>query len=363
VHSAAHRLLTVHGAFRAHVFDAAMTGQLAVAVVRGDVRRRTPLLARVHSSCTTGEAYGACDCDCAEQLDGALARIAAEGRGVLFYLLQDGRGSGFVAAARDRMLVQASGHRLTTFDAYARLGLPADARRYDAVPAMARALGVAAPLRLLTNNPGKAASLAGLAVPVAGTVPLPPGVSAWNRHYLGAKRRAGHVLAARAGRLAPLPARVRAIRPAPLRGAAHLVHVASYFLPIRLAAPAWFRVHVHVDTAADVERVLLVHRRPGGRRTPLVHVQQDVLRERFPLRRPALARRWRAAAERIVAHGAGAVVFDNARGWDEAVPADAEAAAALVVAHVGTRGVRLPGDGAGDAVARALARRGVAIVR
>ena len=91
---------TVHGRFQAHRFHNLTTGQPAVAVATGDLTGRSPLLARVHSSCITSEVYGACDCDCAEQLDAALAAIAAAGRGVLFYLTQEGRGAGFAAKAR-----------------------------------------------------------------------------------------------------------------------------------------------------------------------------------------------------------------------------------------------------------------------
>src|SRR5215468_10688416 len=140
-------LNTVHGRFRAHRFHNLSTGQPAVAVATGDITGRSPLLARVHSSCITSEAFGACDCDCAEQLDAAIAQIAHGGRGALFYLMQEGRGAGFVAKALDRMLVQASGNRLTTFEAYAQLGLPDDQRSYGEVAAMVRLLGVTAPLR------------------------------------------------------------------------------------------------------------------------------------------------------------------------------------------------------------------------
>jgi 3,4-dihydroxy 2-butanone 4-phosphate synthase/GTP cyclohydrolase II len=80
---------TTHGRFRAHRFHNLTTGQPALAVAAGRLGGRAPILARVHSSCVTSEVYGACDCDCAEQLDAALAAIARAGRGVLFYLTQE----------------------------------------------------------------------------------------------------------------------------------------------------------------------------------------------------------------------------------------------------------------------------------
>ena len=146
---------TTHGPFAAHVLQNVATGSVAFAVARGDVRGSAPLLARIHSSCVTSETFGGCDCDCVEQLDLALERIADEERGVVFYLMQEGRGAGFSAKARDRMLVQASRNRLTTFEAYERMGLGHDHRRYDEVGHASALLGVTAPLVLLTNNPDK----------------------------------------------------------------------------------------------------------------------------------------------------------------------------------------------------------------
>src|SRR6516162_1784305 len=200
---------TVHGRFRAHRFHNLTTGQPAVAVATGDLAGRSPVLARVHSSCITSEVYGACDCDCAEQLDAALAAVAAAGRGVLFYLTQEGRGAGFAAKARDRMLVQASDHRLTTFEAYDRLGLGHDQRRYDEVGAACRLLGVTARLRVLTNNPEKLETLRAAGVAVAGHRALAVGASPFSRHYLAAKSRSGHLLSPGIGEPAALPERVR----------------------------------------------------------------------------------------------------------------------------------------------------------
>src|SRR5215475_2979141 len=238
---------TVHGRFRAHRFHNLSTGQPAVAVATGDITGRSPLLARVHSSCITSEVYGACDCDCAEQLDAALAAVAAAGRGVLFYLTQEGRGAGFAAKARDRMLVQASGHRLTTFEAYDRLGLGHDQRRYDEVAAACRLLGVTAPLRVLTNNPEKLGALRAAGITVAGHRRLTVGASPFSAHYLAAKSRSGHLLAAGSGVAADLPERVTALRPRPVRGAPRFLELASYLLPLGAPAPAWFRLHLYLD--------------------------------------------------------------------------------------------------------------------
>jgi GTP cyclohydrolase II len=328
-------LATRHGEFVVHRFHNCTTGAAALAVTRGDVAGPEPLAARVHSSCVTSEAFGACDCDCAEQLDAALAHVASRGRGVLFYLMQEGRGAGFVAKALDRMLVQASATRLTTFEAYARLGLPDDQRTYGEVAAMARLLGVAAPLRLLSNNPDKVAALRAAGAAVDGTEPLRIRASAYSQHYLDAKARAGHTVASTAGiDPAALPEPVVVIEPEALATAPRFVRLAAYLLPVGGAEAAWFRLHVYLDTTARRERVVLV-RGTGGDEV-LVRVQRETLLDRFDPCEPRFRRRWHEAVARIVAHGRGVVLFADA-GEDLR-----EVAGPLLRAHVeGRRGVVL----------------------
>jgi GTP cyclohydrolase II len=285
----------------------------------------------VHSSCITSEAFGACDCDCAEQLDGALAHIASHGRGVLFYLMQEGRGAGFVAKALDRMLVQASPAPLTTFEAYARLGLPADQRTYGEVAAIMRLLGVQAPLRLLSNNPDKVAALRDAGADVAGTEPLRVRASAYSHDYLDAKARAGHTVAPTAGiDAAALPERVTVIPPEPLAPGSRLVRLAAYLLPVRGADAAWFRLHVYLDDAARRERVVLTYG-DGGGDDVLVRIQRETLLDRFTPTTPRFRQRWHEAVARIVAHGRGIALFADA-GDDLR-----DVAAPLLRAHVGTR--------------------------
>ena len=338
-------LPTRHGDFVVHRFHDCATSQAALAVTRGDLRGAEPLLARVHSSCITSEAFGARDCDCAEQLDAALAHIAARGRGALFYLMQEGRGAGFVAKALDRMLVQASGNRLTTFEAYAQLGLPDDQRTYGQVAAMARLLGVVAPLRLLSNNPDKVAALREAGAAVDGTEALRVDPSAYSQHYLDAKSRAGHSVAATDGvDAAVLPEAVSVLAPAPLPTAPRFVRLAAYLLPVRGAHTAWFRLHVLLDTTTQRERVVLTHGTDGA--DVLVRLQRQTLLDRFPRTAPRYRPRWDATVARMVEHGAGLALFADA---DEDVR---DVVGPLVHAHLdGRRGVALvlDGDDAGDA--------------
>lgn len=166
------RLPTQHGEFRVVVYrtgDQAGAGATAlgiaheehVAMVFGEVGG-TGVLTRVHSSCFTGEVLGSERCDCRAQLDQALARIAAEGRGVLVYLVQEGRGIGLGNKVRAYQL-QDEGH--DTVDANLALGFDADHRSYDLAAAILRDLGVSS-VRLMTNNPNKTAGLEAAGVKV-----------------------------------------------------------------------------------------------------------------------------------------------------------------------------------------------------
>ncbi|HEX2022332.1 MAG TPA: GTP cyclohydrolase II [Candidatus Thermoplasmatota archaeon] len=161
-----------------------------VAVLKGEVSG-TRVLARVHSSCLTGDVLGSGRCDCGAQLSAALSAIEREGRGVLLYLNQEGRGIGLFNKIR---AYHEQDRGANTVEANERLGFQADAREYDQAVAMLRHLGVRS-VRLLTNNPAKVKALEAAGLPVEERVPHAPGHTEVNRIYLATKRDLmGHLI-------------------------------------------------------------------------------------------------------------------------------------------------------------------------
>lgn len=186
-------LPTAHGAFLAHAYRDLRTGSEHLALVSGDVAGADDVLLRPHSECLTGDVLGSRRCDCGQQLDVALAALAAADRGVLIYLRgHEGRGIG-LAAKLQAYALQDDGH--DTVDANLALGLPSDAREYGAVNAILADLGVAS-VRVLSNNPAKIADLRRGKIDVRARLPLVISPVPENLHYLRTKRdRMGHYLA------------------------------------------------------------------------------------------------------------------------------------------------------------------------
>ncbi|WP_027891749.1 bifunctional 3,4-dihydroxy-2-butanone-4-phosphate synthase/GTP cyclohydrolase II [Calidithermus chliarophilus] len=184
-------LPTRYGEFRVVGYRDALTGQEHAALVMGAITDGGPVLVRVHSECLTGDAFHSLRCDCGFQRDLSLERIAREGRGVLVYLRQEGRGIGLINKIRAYSL-QDTG--LDTVEANLALGFPPDLRDYGVGAQILRELGIRR-LRLLTNNPRKVRALRGFGLEVLERVPLRAGDNPHNAKYLAAKReRLGHWL-------------------------------------------------------------------------------------------------------------------------------------------------------------------------
>ena len=184
-------LPTGHGAFRIFAYANQLDNETHVALVRGDIGDGKDVLVRVHSKCLTGDVFHSARCDCGAQLDTAMARIAEEGRGVLLYLNQEGRGIGLANKIRAYEL-QDQG--LDTVEANERLGFKPDQRDYGIGAQVLSDLGVKT-MRLLTNNPRKFVGLQGYGLAVSEAVALEIPASESTRKYLKTKKdKLGHRL-------------------------------------------------------------------------------------------------------------------------------------------------------------------------
>jgi 3,4-dihydroxy 2-butanone 4-phosphate synthase/GTP cyclohydrolase II len=188
------RLPTEHGEFTAVGYRAMVDGAEHVALVYGEIGDGDDVLVRVHSECLTGDVFGSVRCDCGPQLDAALQRVAAVGRGVVLYMRgHEGRGIGLLHKLQ---AYQLQDRGLDTVDANLELGLPADARDYGTGAQILYDLGVRS-MRLLTNNPAKRAGLEGYGLTVTGREALPVRLHPENVRYLRTKRdRMGHLFEA-----------------------------------------------------------------------------------------------------------------------------------------------------------------------
>ncbi|MBU2712683.1 GTP cyclohydrolase II [Zooshikella harenae] len=187
---AASLLPTPFGTFTLHGFADEHTGKEHVALSMGDLGSDEPVLMRVHSECLTGDALFSLRCDCGAQLQAALQTIAENGKGVLLYLRQEGRGIGLLNKIRAYEL-QDDG--ADTVEANERLGFAADLRKYDMCKAMLSHFGVSQ-VRLLTNNPRKVQALEQQGVEVVERIPLQTGQNPHNERYLAVKAgKLGHL--------------------------------------------------------------------------------------------------------------------------------------------------------------------------
>jgi 3,4-dihydroxy 2-butanone 4-phosphate synthase/GTP cyclohydrolase II len=185
------RLPTEYGEFTAVAFRETLTGKHHVALVQGALDGAEGVLVRVHSECLTGDVFHSLRCDCGEQLELALRQIAAEKRGVLLYMAQEGRGIGLL----NKLLAYELQERgLDTVEANAELGFPADSRDYGIGYQILADLGLTS-IRLLTNNPRKMEGIESYGLAVVEQIPIEVPPNDENRRYLAAKRdKLGHVL-------------------------------------------------------------------------------------------------------------------------------------------------------------------------
>ena len=190
---------TAHGQFKLYAYESSDIPEGStdmpkthIALTKGDVADAAPVLVRAHSQCLTGDVFGSLRCDCGAQLQLALEMIEREGKGILLYMRQEGRGMGLKEKLRAYQLQDNEG--LDTVEANERLGFPPDLRDYGIGAQILVELGVKK-MRLLTNNPQKVKGLAGYGLEIVERIPLQTSPTPFNRAYLQTKRtKLGHLL-------------------------------------------------------------------------------------------------------------------------------------------------------------------------
>jgi len=338
-------LETQYGKFTAFVFQDIIDIKYIFALVHGDLSKNDFYI-RLHSSCLTSETLRSMDCDCVQQLNAALETIVKKGNGILFYLLQSGRGASYVSKSRGCQMVQYKEDNITTFDAYEHMGLKHDYRDYRNVKDICVILEIYEKnFYLMTNNPDKISKIKelGFNIKEVLSVEFPP--NPFNRKYLESKKDTGHKLTKLMDNLiddTKQPS-VKPFEPYHLPQK-RFIHCASYYLPIEPVnnlilvndkpedcefertndgkylvksnklKPYWFKVDVYYDIAKHGETMVLTYNE--NVQIPVVRIHSEFIFNRFPLQDDTYKSKYSTAIYECVKNGGGIIIVANHNGHD-----------------------------------------------
>ena len=335
---------TFYGQFQVKVYQDLIHKGYILSLCHGDINKKE-LTTRIHSSCITSETLGSMDCDCVHQLNGALERISKTD-GILFYLIQEGRGCGYVGKSRACMLVQESEqhehNNITTFDAY-KIRMKADYRQYTNIGDICNMLKINPEWILLSNNPDKINGLisAGQKIKEISSIEIPP--NPFNYSYLMSKKKTGHLLYNLKTKTQPkfeIPKKISSFSPYVVKAIPRFIHCSSYYLPIKppqgyfilenlnsnyqkiktlksnqylyyskenvqdKVIPFWFKVNVYYDKISHADFVVLKYC-DSPDEIPLVRIHSESILNRFPLTKPKYRQKYQHCIIEIVKRGYG----------------------------------------------------------
>lgn len=363
---------TDYGDFIAKLYQDLITNKYIIALIDYNTNFLNydddVLYTRIHSSCVTSEMFQSQDCDCVQQLNTAIKYISENG-GILFYLIQEGRGCGYIGKARACQMVQYHEYHdneFTTFDAYHQLGMKPDYRQYHNIKEILHLLNIEdKKFILLTNNPDKINGLKKLGVNIEDVNPIEFEPNIFNRSYLISKQRSGHKLEKIFDefntffQLDPknntntlkdfLPHKPhKPFDPYHLKNENRLIYCAKYYLPIKaydniyvlsdkqidslddieifdhyckvksdtvnknkIINPYWFEVNLHFDIVNNLDYVLLKYEDPFNEKKniPIVRIHSESILDRFPLSDNKFKNRYRKSIQEIVKNGYGYILL------------------------------------------------------
>ncbi len=359
---------TIYGTFSAYTFQNLINKGYILALSYGDIKSDI-LYTRIHSSCVTSETLESMDCDCVQQLNGAFKKITEKKNGILFYLIQEGRGCGYVGKSRACMNVQYTKDKMNTFEAYKLLGMKSDYREYSSIGDICKILDINPEFVLLTNNPDKIQGLlkAGCKLKSIENIKFVP--NPFNKCYLLSKQKHGHLLEIKNYNkdllyLQP-PKLIKPFEPYHIDNCKRFIYISSYYLPINpinneillseniyekykkklkefniekiknnnyilylnnkdtstlpdeiTSLPYWFNVNIYYDIASNLDYIVLKFGDLNKDNIPIVRIHSESIFNRFPIIDKKYKQIYEKSIQMILRHGCGMIVlfYNDGRG-------------------------------------------------